>query len=100
MARVKEELEALTVEELKQVLKNKGLDEKGKKSELVERILAAEEADTSENVSNSDTSTVTVKVIDTYKDKERGSTQHINDTFEVKSERAKQLVAAGVVIIV
>ena len=100
MARVKEELEALTVEELKQVLKNKGLDEKGKKSELVERILAAEEADTSENVSNSDTSTVTVKVIDTYKDKERGSTQHINDTFEVRTERAKQLVAAGVAIIV
>ena len=122
MARVKEELEALTVEELKQVLKIKGLDEKGKKSELVERILAAEEADTneilaaeeadtseilaaeeadtSENVSNSDTSTVTVKVIDTYKDKERGSTQHINDTFEVRTERAEQLVAAGVAIIV
>jgi len=111
MARVKEELEALTVEELKQVLKNKGLDENGKKSELVERILAAEEADTneilaaeeadtSENVSNSDTSTVTVKVIDTYKDKERGSTQHINDTFEIRTERAEQLVAAGVAIIV
>lgn len=100
MAIVKEELEALTVEELKQMLKDKGLEEKGKKSELVERILAAEEADTSESVSNSDTSTVTVKVIDTYKDKERGSTQHINDTFEVKTERAKQLVAAGVAIIV
>lgn len=110
---LKEELEALTVEELKQMLKDKGLDEKGKKSELVERILAAEEADTSEipaaeeantstNVSNSDTSkdTVTVKVVDTYKDKERGNTQRINDTFEVKSERAKQLVAAGVAIIV
>lgn len=99
---LKEELEALTVEELKQMLKDKGLDEKGKKSELVERILAAEEADTSANVSNSDTSkdTVTVKVVDTYKDKERGNTQRINDTFEVKSERAKQLVAAGVAIIV
>lgn len=99
---LKEELEALTVEELKQMLKDKGLDEKGKKSELVERILAAEEANTSANVSNSDTSkdTVTVKVVDTYKDKERGNTQRINDTFEVKSERAKQLVAAGVAIIV
>lgn len=112
----RKELEAYTVKELREMLKANGLDEKGditaKKNELIERLLNnTPDKDVSDNpdVSESDTmpecvvtpkDIVTVKVIDTYKDTKRNCTQHIGDIFDANEERAHQLVAAGVAMIV
>ncbi|MSC57773.1 SAP domain-containing protein [Lachnospira eligens] len=95
--------EEYKVDDLRELAKSLGLSPDGRKTELVERIAAAE-VDVSDddeqqaadaNVSETDT-TVEVIVTQTYKDLQRDITQHAGDTFEVTKERAAQLIEAGV----
>lgn len=95
--------EEYKVDDLRELAKSLGLSPDGRKTELVERIAAAE-VDVSDddeqqaadaNVSETDT-TVEAIVTQTYKDLQRDITQHAGDTFEVTKERAAQLIEAGV----
>ncbi len=107
--------EEYKVDDLRELAKSLGLSPDGRKTELVERIAAAE-VDVSDDdeqqaaantptaneqqaaavsVSVSDT-TVKVIVTETYKDLQRDITQHAGDTFEVTKARAAQLIEAGV----
>lgn len=105
--------EEYKVDELREFAKSLGLSPDGKKAELVERIAAAEvdvPDDEQQAAANTPTAneqqaagasvsvsdTIKVIVTETYKDLQRGITQHAGDTFETIKERAAQLIEAGV----
>lgn len=94
-----EKLKSMKREEIQALAKELGVNAGGKTEEIIARIQAAQDAQEGQETAASQEAAeelVTVKVTEKFFDLQLNQTKEKGEAYQVKKERAAELVAAGV----